>query len=118
MNITDGLKLALPWTLFSGMVLGVGIMLGGFWAYGVLGWGGYWGWDPVENSSFVPWIVIVAAIHSMIAEENRKIQETSLLLCVIAFVLVYILHSLQEAEFLAMHQFTHLSIPDRKYICS
>ena len=44
------LKLALPWTLFAGMVLGVGIMLGGFWAYGVLGWGGYWGWDPVENS--------------------------------------------------------------------
>lgn len=83
------LKLALPWTLFSGMVLGVGIMLGGFWAYGVLGWGGYWGWDPVENSSFVPWIVIVAAIHSMIAEEKTgKFKKTSLLLCVIAFVLV------------------------------
>lgn len=83
------LKLALPWTLFAGMVLGVGIMLGGFWAYGVLGWGGYWGWDPVENSSFVPWIVIVAAIHSMIAEEKTgKYKKTSLLLCVIAFVLV------------------------------
>jgi cytochrome c-type biogenesis protein CcmF len=83
------LKLALPWTLFAGMVLGVGIMLGGFWAYGVLGWGGYWGWDPVENSSFVPWIVIVAAIHSMIAEEKTgKFKKTSLLLCVIAFVLV------------------------------
>lgn len=83
------LKLALPWTLFSGMVLGVGIMLGGFWAYGVLGWGGYWGWDPVENSSFVPWIIIVAAIHSMIAEEKTgKFKKTSLLLAIIAFILV------------------------------
>jgi len=83
------LKLVLPWTLFSGMVLGVGIMLGGFWAYGVLGWGGYWGWDPVENSSFVPWIVIVAAIHSMIAEEKTgKFKKTSLLLAITAFILV------------------------------
>jgi cytochrome c-type biogenesis protein CcmF len=83
------LKLAIPWTLFSGMVLGVGIMLGGFWAYGVLGWGGYWGWDPVENSSFVPWIIIVAGIHSMIAEEKTgKFKKTSLFLCVIAFILV------------------------------
>jgi len=83
------LKLALPWTLFSGMVLGVGIMLGGFWAYGVLGWGGYWGWDPVENSSFVPWIIIVAAIHSMIAQEKTgKFKKTSLFLCVMGFILV------------------------------
>ena len=88
-NYSRWLKLALPWTLFSGMVLGVGIMLGGFWAYGVLGWGGYWGWDPVENSSFVPWIVIVAAIHSMIAEEKTgKFKKTSLLLAITAFILV------------------------------
>lgn len=83
------LKLALPWTLFSGMVLGVGIMLGGFWAYGVLGWGGYWGWDPVENSSFVPWIIIIAGIHSMIAEEKTgKFKKTSLMLCITAFIMV------------------------------
>ncbi|MBS1516758.1 MAG: cytochrome c biogenesis protein CcsA [Bacteroidetes bacterium] len=83
------MKLALPWTLFSGMILGVGIMLGGFWAYGVLGWGGYWGWDPVENSSLVPWIVIVAGIHTMVGEEKTgKYKKTSLLLCIMAFVLV------------------------------
>ncbi|HMS33384.1 MAG TPA: cytochrome c-type biogenesis CcmF C-terminal domain-containing protein, partial [Ignavibacteria bacterium] len=59
------------------------------WAYGVLGWGGYWGWDPVENSSFVPWIIIVAAIHSMIAEEKTgKFKKTSLLLAITAFILV------------------------------
>ncbi len=86
---TRWLKLSLPWTLFGGMILGLGIMLGGFWAYGVLGWGGYWGWDPVENSSFVPWIIIVAAIHSMVAEERTgKFKKTSLILCLLAYVLV------------------------------
>lgn len=83
------LKLALPWTLLGGMVLGLGIMLGGFWAYGVLGWGGYWGWDPVENSSFIPWLVIVAGIHAMVSEEKTgKFKKTSLFLCIIAYVLV------------------------------
>jgi cytochrome c-type biogenesis protein CcmF len=80
------MKLALPWTLFGGMILGLGIMLGGYWAYGVLGWGGYWAWDPVENSSFVPWLIIVAAIHTMVAEEKvGKFKKTSLVLCVLAF---------------------------------
>lgn len=80
------MKLALPWTLFGGMVLGLGIMLGGYWAYGVLGWGGYWAWDPVENSSFVPWLLIVAAIHTMVAEEKvGKYKKTSLVLCVLAY---------------------------------
>lgn len=83
------LKLALPWTLFSAMVLGTGIMLGGYWAYGVLGWGGYWGWDPVENSSLVPWILIVAAIHTMITDQKTgKFKKTSLLLAILAFILV------------------------------
>lgn len=82
-------KLAMPWTLFGGMVLGLGIMLGGYWAYGVLGWGGYWGWDPVENSSLVPWVVIVAAIHTMLSEQTTgKFKKTNLLLCILAFVLV------------------------------
>ncbi|HAX49174.1 MAG TPA: cytochrome c-type biogenesis CcmF C-terminal domain-containing protein [Ignavibacteria bacterium] len=80
------MKLALPWTLFGGMILGLGIMLGGYWAYGVLGWGGYWAWDPVENSSFVPWLLIIAAIHTMVAEEKvGKYKRTSLVLCILAY---------------------------------
>jgi cytochrome c-type biogenesis protein CcmF len=80
------MKLAMPWTLFGGMVLGLGIMLGGYWAYGVLGWGGYWAWDPVENSSLVPWLLIIAAIHTMIAgEKSGKYTKTSLILCVLAY---------------------------------
>ncbi|MGH2575146.1 MAG: heme lyase CcmF/NrfE family subunit [Ignavibacteria bacterium] len=83
------IKLALPWTLFAGMVLGFGIMLGGYWAYGVLGWGGYWGWDPVENSSLVPWITIIAAIHIMISQNKTgSYKKTSLFLCITAFILV------------------------------
>ncbi len=83
------MKLALPWTLFGGMILGLGIILGGYWAYGVLGWGGYWAWDPVENSSFIPWLLIIAAIHTMVAEEKvGKYKKTSLLLCILAYVMV------------------------------
>lgn len=83
------IKLAMPWTLFSGMILGLGIMLGGYWAYGVLGWGGYWGWDPVENSSLVPWVVIVAAIHTMVSGlTNGKFKKSSLLLCILAYIMV------------------------------
>jgi len=83
------LKLAMPWTLFAAMVLGIGIMLGGYWAYGVLGWGGYWGWDPVENSSLVPWIIIIAAIHTMITDQKTgKFKKTSLLLSILAYIFV------------------------------
>ncbi len=54
------------WSLLAGGVLGLGIMLGGFWAYETLGWGGFWGWDPVENSSLVPWIFTVALVHTLL----------------------------------------------------
>lgn len=56
---------ALPWALFSWCALGAGIFIGGFWAYKVLGWGGYWSWDPVENSSLVPWLVAGVLVHSL-----------------------------------------------------
>jgi len=82
-------KVAMPWVLFGSMILGLGIMLGGYWAYGVLGWGGYWGWDPVENASLVPWVLMIAAIHSMLSEQNTgRLKKTSLLLCVLAYLLV------------------------------
>ena len=60
------IKPVLPWALFSGMVLGVGIMMGGKWAYESLSFGGYWAWDPVENASLVPWIIMVAGLHCMV----------------------------------------------------
>ncbi len=62
----------LPWLLWGMGILGAGIMIGGYWAYGVLGWGGYWGWDPVENSSLVPWIIGVALIHTIIIQKKSQ----------------------------------------------
>jgi cytochrome c-type biogenesis protein CcmF len=53
--------------------LTVAIMLGGWWAYEVLGWGGYWSWDPVENASFLPWLTATAAVHSAILMERKGI---------------------------------------------
>jgi cytochrome c-type biogenesis protein CcmF len=63
--------IALPWTYFGILVLGVGILMGGAWAYEALSFGGFWAWDPVENSSLVPWLVLVAAGHTMIINKNK-----------------------------------------------
>ncbi|MGI9621765.1 MAG: heme lyase CcmF/NrfE family subunit [Acidimicrobiales bacterium] len=59
------------WTLFAWGFLTAGIVLGAWWAYDVLGWGGYWGWDPVENASFLPWLTGTAYIHSVLVQERR-----------------------------------------------
>ena len=59
------------WTLFSWAFLTAGIVLGAWWAYDVLGWGGYWGWDPVENASFLPWLTGTAYLHSVLVQERR-----------------------------------------------
>ena len=53
------------------MILGLAIMLGGYWAYGILGWGGYWGWDPVENSSLVPWLISLALFHGLMVQRRQ-----------------------------------------------
>jgi cytochrome c-type biogenesis protein CcmF len=60
----EWMKQSMPWTLFSACVLGTGIMMGAAWAYESLSFGGYWAWDPVENASLVPWLVIVAGLHT------------------------------------------------------
>src|SRR6478672_13458038 len=59
------------WTLIPWMFLSVGIVLGSWWAYAVLGWGGYWAWDPVENASFLPWLTATAYVHSVMVQERR-----------------------------------------------
>ncbi len=64
------------WTLFAWSFLSAGVMLGGRWAYEVLGWGGYWAWDPVENASLMPWIAGTAYIHSVMIQEKRDMLRT------------------------------------------
>ncbi len=64
------------WTLFPWLFLSIGILLGGRWAYEVLGWGGYWAWDPVENASFMPWLPATAFLHSVMIQEKRNMLKT------------------------------------------
>jgi cytochrome c-type biogenesis protein CcmF len=74
----DGwIHIARRWTLVAWCFLGVGILLGAHWAYAVLGWGGYWAWDPVENASLLPWLTGTALLHSMIVQERRGMMRRS-----------------------------------------
>ncbi|MCX6153986.1 MAG: cytochrome c biogenesis protein CcsA [Candidatus Kapabacteria bacterium] len=83
------INIALPWTVIATGILGLGIMMGGFWAYETLGWGGFWGWDPVENSSLLPWLVAVALIHSMLVQKKTKgLIKTNFILAFTSFLLV------------------------------
>ncbi len=59
------------WTLFGWVLLSIGLILGSRWAYDVLGWGGYWGWDPVEVAALLPWLSSTAFLHAIIAQEKR-----------------------------------------------
>ena len=77
-----------PWTLLAWMFLTIGIALGSFWAYYELGWGGWWFWDPVENASFMPWLVGTALIHSLSVSEKRgAFRRWTVLLAILAFSL-------------------------------
>ena len=67
----DWIRIARPWSLLAWAFLTAGIIIGGHWAYIELGWGGFWAWDPVENSSFLPWLVSTAFIHSLMVQERR-----------------------------------------------
>ncbi|MGE4405963.1 heme lyase CcmF/NrfE family subunit [Pseudomonas sp.] len=77
-----------PWTLVAWSFLGIGISLGSWWAYYELGWGGWWFWDPVENASFMPWLVGTALVHSLAVTEKRGVFKSwTVLLAIAAFSL-------------------------------
>lgn len=91
----DWVKQSLPWVSATAMVLGVGIMLGGYWAYGVLGWGGFWGWDPVENASLIPWLIGAASVHTLLVQRKTqsagdagRFVKTNLILAILTYILV------------------------------
>ena len=74
------------WGILSWALLGIGLLLGAWWAYTILGWGGYWAWDPVENAGFMPWIVATAFIHSIMVQKRRGMfRMWNLALLIIAF---------------------------------
>lgn len=105
---------ALPWTAFAGLTLGVGVLMGGAWAYEALSFGGFWAWDPVENASLVPWLVLIAAMHCMIIYKARKTSlRISILLVFISFLLILYSTFLTRSGILgdtSVHSFTDLGL--------
>jgi cytochrome c-type biogenesis protein CcmF len=110
----EWVKGALPWTAFAVLVLGTAICLGGYWAYRTLGWGGYWGWDPVENSSLVPWLFGVALLHGLVVQTHRgTMKRLNLFLAVSAFMLILYSTFLTRSGVLgdfSVHSFVDLGI--------
>lgn len=84
------IKPAWIWSLVAGAVLGTGIMMGGAWAYESLTFGGYWAWDPVENASLVPWLILIAALHTLIIfKATGRALGTTLIFFVLAYMLIW-----------------------------
>ncbi|MBC7572538.1 MAG: cytochrome c biogenesis protein CcsA [Spirosoma sp.] len=105
---------AQPWTLLGAGVLGVGIIMGGYWAYETLNFGGYWNWDPVENAVYVPWLVMVASIHAMlIAKRSSTGLKTAIILSIGTFLLILYSTFLTRSGILgnaSVHSFTDLGL--------
>ena len=99
--------LLLPWTFLS-----VAIVLGGWWAYEVLGWGGYWAWDPVENASFLPWLTATAGLHSaLLSERKGTLKAWTLTLVLVTFLLTILgTFMTRSGVFNSVHSFTQSSI--------
>lgn len=108
------IKPALPWALFGAATLGLGILMGGYWAYETLNFGGYWNWDPVENAVYVPWLVLIASIHTMIVYQNSKTAlKASIILVISVFVLILYSTFLTRSGILgdaSVHSFTDLGL--------
>ncbi|WP_316821428.1 heme lyase CcmF/NrfE family subunit [Pedobacter gandavensis] len=110
----EWVKPAMPWALFAVMILGTGIIMGSFWAYEALNFGGFWAWDPVENASIIPWLTLIAGVHVMIAFKNTGHSFfTAIVLIFISFVLVLYASFLTRSGILgetSVHSFTDLGM--------
>ncbi len=96
------------WTLFAWLWQSIGIILGGWWAYNELGWGGYWAWDPVENASFMPWLTGTAFVHSIIIQEKKEMLKTwNMILIISTFVLcIFGTYITRSGAVSSVHAFT------------
>jgi cytochrome c-type biogenesis protein CcmF len=119
-NLGEWTKPALPWALFSACVLGVGVMMGAAWAYESLSFGGYWAWDPVENASLVPWLVMVAGIHTLLIfrHTGRSLKATYFLIT-LAYILILYSTFLTRSGILgetSVHSFADLGMNSQLYL--
>ncbi|MEM7367663.1 MAG: cytochrome c biogenesis protein CcsA [Bacteroidota bacterium] len=110
----EWIRPAMPWMSFSVMILGIGIIMGGYWAYETLNFGGYWNWDPVENSSLVPWLCGVASLHAMlIYQKSKSYLKLTMIMIVGTFLLVLYSTFLTRSGILgetSVHTFTDLGL--------
>ncbi len=110
----DWTRITLPWAVVSVSTLGAAIMMGGYWSYETLGWGGYWGWDPVENASLVPWLISVALVHGMVLQKmSGRFRRLNLVLAAAAYLLVVYATFLTRSGVLSnfsVHSFVDLGI--------
>jgi cytochrome c-type biogenesis protein CcmF len=108
------IKPALPWAIFSAALMALGQLMGAYWAYETLSFGGYWSWDPVENAVYVPWIIQVASIHTMIIfKKNNTALKTSVILVITTFILILYATFLTRSGILgnaSVHSFTDLGL--------
>lgn len=113
-SFTEWVKPVLPWSLFALMVLGTGILLGGAWAYEALNFGGFWAWDPVENASLVPWLVLAAGLHTLMAYKHTGYSlHATYVLFIGSFLLVLYSSFLTKSGVLgdaSVHSFTDLGM--------
>jgi cytochrome c-type biogenesis protein CcmF len=113
-NFKEWIKPALPWSLFSAMMLGTGIMMGAAWAYESLTFGGYWAWDPVENASLVPWLTLVAGVHTLLAfKHSGHALKSTFFFFFISFILILYSTFLTRSGVLgdtSVHSFTDLGM--------
>jgi len=113
-EVQGWIRPAMIWNLLSAAVLGTGILMGGYWAYETLSFGGYWNWDPVENSSLVPWLTNIAALHALVAWRHRKrMLPAALGLVLLTFLLVLYSTFLTRSGILgeaSVHSFTDLGL--------
>ncbi len=113
-DYTEWVRRAFPWVATSALFLGMGNVMGGYWAYKTLGWGGYWAWDPVENTSLVPWLTSLGLIHGLIIERRSgALRKSNLMLAAFLFMQVvygtFLTRSGVLADF-SVHSFTDLGI--------
>ena len=110
----EWIRPALPWALFAAVVLGTGIMMGAYWAYETLNFGGYWNWDPVENAVYVPWLILIAAIHLMISYKNSGTAlRMAVIMVTLSFLLILYATFLTRSGILgnsSVHSFTDLGL--------
>jgi cytochrome c-type biogenesis protein CcmF len=113
-DFSGWIRPALPWALFMVLVLGAGIMMGAVWAYETLNFGGYWNWDPVENAVYIPWLVMVGAIHTMVAhKKNGTALKPAIMLTIASFILILYATFLTRSGILgnaSVHSFTDLGL--------